>query len=57
MAEPEENRQRIADAERLSRALESHGVAPARRGAPAFIFIGILIGVVIGLLIGWLIWG
>jgi hypothetical protein len=52
----EENRQRIA-AERLSRTLESHGIAAPRRGAPAFTLIGILIGVAIGLLIGWLIWG
>jgi len=57
MADSEENRRRIAAAERLSRTLESHGVATARRGAPAFTFIGILIGVAIGLLIGWVIWG
>jgi hypothetical protein len=56
MADSEENRQRIA-AERLSRTLESHGIAASRRGAPSFTFIGILIGVAIGLLIGWLIWG
>jgi hypothetical protein len=57
MADSEENRQRVAAAERLSRILENHGVARARRGAPAFTFIGILIGGAIGLLIGWVIWG
>jgi hypothetical protein len=57
MADSEENRQRIAATERLSRTLASHGIAPASRGAPVFTFIGILIGGAIGLLIGWVIWG